>query len=283
MTRAPIDHRFNCKADYTTLNPPSIIWATDSLTATNEQDISPCPEAANDTPDIHNLINLVKQTGTPPGFQRWTTDHTCILAASNPPLVLGGDWHVDCPQFKINSTVIFNGGNVVFDGDVSIQASGTLAVNTTAGIPGDPDTYSAATPEAWVFLRNGALKKAGQGSLYLHNTTLYASKTSTIDMAGGTGTVLWVAPNQGDFDDLALWSDSPDRHKFAGQAALTLEGAFFTPLATIQYTGLGSQSQVRAQFIADKLHVGGNGTLIVAPEFGRAVVFPTNPTTTLIR
>ena len=179
--------------------------------------------------------------------------------------------------------MIFNGGIVVFDGDVSIQASGTLAVNTTAGIPADPDTYSAATPEVWVFLRNGALKKAGQGSLYLHNTTLYASKTSTIGLAGGTGTVLWVAPNQGDFDDLALWSDSPDKHKFAGQAALTLEGAFFAPLATIEYTGLGSQSQVRAQFIADKLHAGGNGTLVVAPEFGRAVTFPTNPTTKIGR
>ena len=36
---------------------------------------------------------------------------------------------------------------------------GTLAVNTTAAIPADPSTYSAATPEAWVFLRDGVLKK----------------------------------------------------------------------------------------------------------------------------
>jgi hypothetical protein len=282
LTRAPIDHRFNCKADYTTLNPPSIIWATDPLTAANEQDIPPCPDPANGAPHIHNLINLVKQTGTPPGFQRWTTDHDCVLATSDPPLVLSGDWHVDC-ALNINSTVIFNGGNVVFDGDVSIQASGTLAVNTTAAIPADPSTYSAATPEAWVFLRDGVLKKAGQGSLYLNNTTLYVSKTSTIGLAGGTGTVAWIAPNQGDFDDLALWSDSPDRHKFAGQATLTLEGTFFAPLATIEYTGNGSQSQVRAQFISHRLHAGGNGALVVAPEFGRAVAFPTNPTTDLIR
>jgi hypothetical protein len=134
-----------------------------------------------------------------------------------------------------------------------------------------------------VFLRNGALKKAGQGSLYLHNTTLYASKTSTIGLTGGTGEVRWISPNQGDFDDLALWSDSLIRHKFAGQAALTLEGTFFAPLATIEYTGNGSQKQVRAQFIAHRLHAGGNGALVVAPEFGRAVTFPTNPTTNLIR
>jgi len=134
-----------------------------------------------------------------------------------------------------------------------------------------------------VFLRNGTLKKAGQASLYLYNTTLYVSKTSTISQTGGSGEVRWISPNQGDFEDLALWSDSPIRHKFAGQAALTLEGTFFAPLAIIEYTGNGSQQQVRAQFIAHKLHAGGNGALVVSPEFGRAVTFPTNPTTDLIR
>jgi hypothetical protein len=135
-----------------------------------------------------------------------------------------------------------------------------------------------------MFLRNGVLKKAGQGSLYLHNTTVYASKTSTVNLAGGDkGTVIWIAPDQGDFDDLALWADSSARQKFAGQAALNLVGTFFAPLATIEYTGNGSQSQVRAQFISGRLHAGGNGTLEVAPEFGRAVVFPSPPTTELIR
>jgi len=284
LTRAPVDHRFNCTADYTTLSPPLLVWATDPLTAANQQDIPPCPDSATDAPHIHDLINLVKQSGTPPGYQTWSTaGFPCILPTSTPPLLLPGDWHIDCPQLKVNSTLIFTGGNVVFDGDVSIQASGTLAVNTTAPVPTNPSTYVAATPEAWVFLRNGALKKAGQGSLYLHNTTLYVSKTSTIGLTGGTGEVLWISPNQGDFDDLALWSDSPIRHKFAGQAVLTLEGIFFAPLATIEYTGNGSQKQVRAQFIAHRLHAGGNGALVIAPEFGRAVTFPTNPTTNLIR
>ena len=283
LTRAPVDHRFNCKADYTTLSPPLLVWATDPLTAANQQDIPPCPDWVTDAPHIHDLINLVKQSGTPPGYQRWKTDHPCTVAASDPALVLSGDWYINCEQFRIGSTVIFGGGNIIFDGDVSIQASGTLAVNTTAPVPTNPSTYVAATPEAWVFLRNGALKKAGQGSLYLHNTTLYVSKTSTIGLTGGTGEVLWISPNQGDFDDLALWSDSPIRHKFAGQAVLTLEGIFFAPLATIEYTGNGSQKQVRAQFIAHRLHAGGNGALVIAPEFGRAVTFPTNPTTNLIR
>jgi hypothetical protein len=284
LTRAPVDHRFNCRADYTALNP-SLAWATDPLTAANQQNIDPCADAPTTPPRIHDLIGFVGPSGAPPGFQTWSSAGlSCTLATSDPPLVLSGNWHVDCAKLKINSTLIFNGGNVVFDGDVEIQASGALAVNTTAAIPADPSTYSAAAAAGWVFLRGGELKKAGQGSIYLHNTTVYASKSSTVALSGGSsGTLRWIAPDQGDFDDLALWSDSPQRTKFAGQALLNLEGTFFAPLAVIEYTGNGSQQQVRAQFIARALHAGGNGALVVSPEFGRAVEFPVSPTTELIR
>lgn len=285
LTRAPIDYRFNCKANYTTLSPPSIGWATDPLTAANEQDIAACPDAATDSPHIHKLIDFVGASGAPPGFQRWSnTGYPCSANSATPPLVIAGNWYIDCAHFKINSTVVFTGGNVVLAGDVSIDASGTLAVNTTATDPAEPATYAAATPEAWVFVRDGVFKKSGQGSLYLNNTTVYLSRQSALDLAGAsTGTLRWVAPNQGEFDDLALWSDSPDRHKFAGQVALSLEGTFLAPLAAIDYVGNGSQSQVRAQFIARSLRAGGNGALVVAPEFGRAVGFPADPTSEIIR
>ena len=92
-------------------------------------------------------------------------------------------------------------------------------------------------------------------------------------MAGGSGILRWIAPNQGNFDDLALWGDSPTTHLWAGQAELTLEGAFFTPFATVEYAGTSGQNQVRAQFIANRLHARGNGSLTVAPALGRAIDF----------
>lgn len=117
----------------------------------------------------------------------------------------------------------------------------------------------------------------------MNNATVYLSKLAALDLAGASiGTLSWAAPNQGEFDDLALWSDSPDSQKFTGQAALTLEGTFFAPLAAVKYVGNGSQSQVRAQFIARSLRAGGNGALVVAPEFGQAVVFPGDPTSEII-
>ena len=104
-----------------------------------------------------------------------------------------------------------------------------------------------------------------------------------MEMAGGAGTLTWVAPDQGDFDDLALWGDSATTHLWAGQADLTLEGVFFTPLAQAEYAGTAGQNQIRAQFVAYRLHARGQGLLAVAPGLGRTVEFPLPPESMLIR
>lgn len=268
LTRASVDYRYNCKTDYSTI-PGSIAWATSALTPANAQDIPGCldPQATH----IYDLIATVGAGGTPTGFQSWTgAGYPCTV--QGPPgttiLVPAGNWQVDCPAFIVKRTVVFQGGNVVVDGSVDIESSGILAVNASAG------SYAAVDPEAWVFLRSGLLRKAGDAVLVMNNTFLYASRNAHIEMAGGNGRLTWVAPDQGDFDDLALWGDSPTTHLWAGQADLTLEGVFFTPFAQAEYAGTAGQNQVRAQFVARSLHARGQGTLIVAPEFGRSVQFP---------
>jgi Flp pilus assembly protein TadG len=268
LTRAPVDHRYNCKADYTIIDA-SIGWATEPLTVANQQDIRECTDTP--APHIDDLIAAVGETGTPSGFQTWTgAGYPCTV--QGPPsttiLVPAGDWYIDCPAFVNERTVVFQGGNVVFEGSVDVVSSAILAINAT------PGTYTAVDPETWVFLRSGRFSKAGDAVLIMNNTFLYASKSAHIEMAGGNGALTWVAPDQGVFDDLALWGDSPTTHLWAGQADLTLEGAFFTPLAQAEYAGTSGQNQVRAQFIADSLHARGQGTLIVSPEHGRAVEFP---------
>jgi hypothetical protein len=62
-----------------------------------------------------------------------------------------------------------------------------------------------------------------------------------------------------------------------------MEGVFFSPQATADYSGTADQNQTKAQWIADKLIARGQGVLVVQPEFGRAVEFPVAPQTTLIR
>ena len=139
--------------------------------------------------------------------------------------------------------MIFQGGDVIFDGDVSVASGGLLAINTD---PSGAFPYGPATPPAVAYFRDGNLSKAGGASLLVYNTTVYLSETSSVGMQGGTGTVAWTAPNGGPFDDLAMWSESAASHGFAGQASLELGGAFFAPWARIAYSGNGAQQQVEA-------------------------------------
>ncbi|RPI24426.1 MAG: hypothetical protein EHM57_02745 [Actinobacteria bacterium] len=269
LTRAPADYLWNCKAEYDTLDP-QLSWATEPLTTANEQDIPGCPDTP--APHIDDLIVAVGESGMPGGFSnRWTDSFSCSIPSSNPPVVLSGNWWIDCSSLAVNATVEIDGGSVVFEGDVDIRASGVLSIDNSAGSPG------------WMFLRGGEVKKAGQGTLILRETAVYASKGSSVSMAGGSGSLVWIAPRSGDFADLALWSDSADVHSWSGQANLDMGGVFFTPWATAEYSGGAGQNQVRAQFIADKLNASGNGALFVAPEFGHAVQFPVEPQSVLIR
>ena len=269
LTRAPIDHRYNCWPDYTS-PPAGLGWATDPLTSANEQDIPGC--SAGDPDHIYDLINSVGSSGGA-GFSSWNADlgHNCTQNSSDSDITIGGNVHIDCANFIVRNHITIQ-GDVILDGDVSVtSADGHLDVQNTLGSPG------------WAFFRDGTLTKDGQASLTFNYTAVYMSKTSRVAMSGGGGSLNWIAPDSGDFDDLALWSDSPLVHTWAGQANLNMEGVFFTPLATADYAGTAGQNQTKAQWIADKLVARGQGVLVIQPEFGRAVEFPVSPRTTLIR
>ena len=158
----------------------------------------------------------------------------------------------------------------MFQGDVSVT-----------GGAGDLDIESN---NGYAFFRDGVLTKDGQAELDLEQTFVYFSNTSYVTMVGGSGELEWTAPTTGPFKGLALWSDNPtDVHRWAGQAFLDLEGVFFVPRATVHYQGNGVQQQVAAQFVADKLHVAGNGVLRLKPNAASAVPLDPPISSTLIR
>ena len=272
-TRERADHRWNCFADYTWLsaNPGTVSWATDPLTTANEQNINPCTQG---TPDyIYQLINAVGQTGLPTGLGSWSTwtglGHACNLNPGT-AITVTGNVVIDCPNFTVRRSVTIT-GNAVFNGNVSVTSgSGHFFVGNSLGAPG------------WAFFRGGTLVKDAQAQLTLNYTMVYMSKTSRVQLSGGTGSLTWVSPDSGDFDDLALWSDSPLDHFWAGQASLRMEGVFFMPIAKAFYSGTSSQNQTEAQWIADKLEASGGAALVVTPSVGRSLSFG-GPQTTLIR
>ena len=271
LTRAPIDHRYNCWGNYAS-PPAGVIWAVDALTAP-EQDIPGCTDgtAAN----IYDLINTVGESGKVGGVA-WVADlgNDCtVLADENVTVApFGPHIFVDCEDFNIQGDVAINSRDVIFDGNVHVSSHGSLEIQNPAGNPG------------WVFFRDGVFKKDGQASLSIQHMAVYLSKRSWIDISGGSdGALSWIAPNSGPFDDLALWSDSPKTHFWAGQGQLQMEGVFFTPWALADYSGTSGQNQTEAQWVAYRLVARGQGLLAIKPEFGRAVTFNFDPRTTLIR
>ena len=270
LTRAPVDHRFNCWPDYTS-PPGGVGWAVAALTVGNEQDIPGCTEGDPDY--IYDLINTVGQFGKPAGFLAWNADlgNPCTVDSSNPGIVENGNIWIDCPVFTIKSLVQIN-GFAVFDGDVNVT-SGTahLNLNNSLGSPG------------WAFFRNGDLTKDANADLTFNYTAVYMSKTTQLLMSGGSGSLTWIAPDSGDFTDLALWSDGSLPHFWAGQASLEMEGLFFSPLATADYSGTSGQNQTKAQWVADKLTARGQGRLVISPAPNRGVIFGGIPPTELIR
>lgn len=281
LTRAQVDWRYNCKLVY----PVAM-------------DIQGCRGTATNGPYMDQLTAAIDGVAYPSGltgppFQSYSALHPCGNLAS-PVTVAVGNWVVDC-AITVKDAVTFQGGNVIFEHDVVIDAAGVLSVNTPPSpYPFPPTcTWTAGTafdiadscPEAaFVYLRNGKkLVKRGQGGIVLRNTTMYLHPGSEVVMTGGTGNLVWVAPISGPFEDLSLWSDSNKEIKMGGGAALDLEGVFFAPYANIAYAGGGAQNTARAQFISNTLEVWGTANLTIAPDPNRIIYFPEPRTTILIR
>jgi hypothetical protein len=285
LTRAQIDHEYNCWPDYT--SPlAGTAWAVDPLRDANEQSIGPCPSADGAN---HYIYDLIEKVGPAPGnpvglgiWNSWTgSGGACTYDTSDADVSVSGNFVIDCPTFTVKRHIQIT-GNVVFDGIVNVTSSdGHLDINNSLGSPG------------WAVFRGGRLIKDGQADLTFDHTAVYMSKNSGVAISGGNacpdptdpscGKLTWIAPDSGRFNDLALWSDSASMHQWAGQGQLTMIGVFFSPWATADYSGTSGQNQTDAQWVADKLVTRGQGLLVVTPKFEFPFKVDAVPRTTIIR
>ena len=269
ITRSALDHRYNCQATYPDypldLGNPGLGGIP----------ISPCLDAP--APHIDNLVaDYGGPVGTSPtgSFQQWTifpdgtTRYPCTVDDTTwgpATIAVSGNWWVDCSGGLItgnSKTVFFSAGDVVFDGNVQTKTSATLQVNP------------APTTDHVVFIRNGDLIKNAQSSISLTQTFVFI-QNGRINIGAGTGGLTWVAPLDGNFEDLALWSEAPLQHQIGGQAGNTLTGTFFTPLAgPFSLTGQSGQFQTDAQFVTRRLEVKGQGEVKLHPDPDRTTLIP---------
>ena len=249
VTRAPIDWRYNCQATY----PVYLGIVT----------IDPCPTAS--ATHIDDLVTLLQGPLGPVGFSRWTDTYPCTIGAGT-TVIENGNWWVDCdPRFIVNGgTVIFDDGDVVFNGDIDLRSTGVLEINPSP------------SNDHLVFVRDGDLLKGGQSSISMTRTFVYL-KDGVIDLVGGTGGLVWTAPllPTSNFEDLALWSESPDQHELGGQSGNTLSGTFFTPYADpFTLSGISGQLQTDAQFLTRRLVVTGFTEVLMKPNPETSTLIP---------
>lgn len=217
------------------------------------------------------------------------------------------NWFIDCPNPNNSTqgfnpsghSVTFYQGNLVFTGGINVSQSSGLNINCPLAGSCDPvaNTSSAGSypgscttsdlgatclgantaGASWVYLRssNGGTQFMNSGNnatAYLHYSTVYIEDKSggqgSLQWGSGSGTVLhWVAPIEGPFRNLALWSQGSTQQTLGGAASLAMEGIFFTPQATpFQFQGQGAFTQTKAQFVAFRMDMSGQGTLVMAPD-----------------
>ena len=258
-TRLPMDWRYNCRASYPSYHGLAI---------------NACPQG---TPGYLDLLRTsIGSTGSPGGFQRWRgAGHSCNPAGT---ITVSGNWWIDCPgglSIGTGTSVTFANGNIVLDAGISMTG-GALRFNTSNSVPNlssaclppavtVPCLTTTSTEAAFIYLRTGSINVTGGNLTANHATTILAD--GYVKITGGAPPT-WLAPTEGPFAGLALWSElSSSQFQINGGAGATLEGTFFTPEAKpFTLSGGGSWGQQKAQFITYQLAVSGGANLSLAPN-----------------
>jgi hypothetical protein len=103
-----------------------------------------------------------------------------------------------------------------------------------------------------------------------------AVQSKANSLTSNAGITNWVAPTDGLFKNLALWSESGSGNNSSGGSTTasfglhgggntTVDGVFFTPCAQFSISG-GFTNPQTAQFLTYQLSVGGGSQLIMVPD-----------------
>lgn len=277
ITRKPIDWRYNCKSGY----------ADYPLDASNPTGPGiPIPDCPFSTQAYIDLHTSTYDGGSPlPGtFKSWMGEgYSC--SPNNETISVSGNWHIDCPPSGPNDIgLTVSGGSITIDGNVVMN--GGLDLLNDARMTVNPLKVNMS--DVFVYVRDGIILKRAQSTLILNQTFVYLND-GAVDIRAGSSTppatceedqtlvtgICWSAPQDGDFEDLALWSEANLAHQIGGQGGNNLTGTFFTPGAEpFSLDGQGSQLQFRAQFITRRLEVKGQAVVEMTPDPERTTPIP---------
>lgn len=287
ITRAPVDHVYNCLGSYGTEDwSPAAAASVSSATA--------CEDAGVRPPYLRQLHDRLAGLTSPPAG--WTVVTDCTPSAD---ITVGGpNVYVDCAGgYKPKAITTFADVEMlVFKGELS-----------ATGASGGVTIQGSATRGATVVVR-GNVSFSNQQALNISDAFIYLP-TGYVDI-GGQATVSWHAPNKtlssvcdiydssyvhaapslspvppgACFAPLGLWTNSGAVHNLKGGGGVTVVGSFFTPNADeFRLVGGSGQNLDKAQFFAGKLRVDGGGNVRMIANPDTTVSIPLARTLRLIR
>lgn len=286
ITRAPVEHRYNCRSDYYSAG------AVQHPDPTDPERVAGCD--TGNAPHVDNLVarfqTRTNAQMTAMGFRvvsgaacrNWKTISVSTATHTAAAGVFSGKWYFDCTggnKLAVATGEIFawTGGlgvgssdNIlVINGGISQTGTGRIRLNTQAvavnprcPTPCDPDL------DAIVYFRSGDLETSGSGGVQIYGAFTYFHTGAIKSSADITD---WIAPvgtaydDDGNavnctaytglpvpscFEDLAAWTNNAGEHSLGGQGVMNIDGIFFTPNAgrtgTTQFDLNGGTNQFLA-------------------------------------
>lgn len=287
-------------------------WEYHCSSSTSAPLSAPCPYTRPDYIQLlrgqyNKTIFTPAQAASDPVNWRTIAGSACTVTA---PITYDNSKNtfVDCPTYRVRATTVFQGGTVVFRGNLAVEggasASGCLRFNYRLPATGDGPCVttagaiaaSTASDEMTVYLQDGDVSRsnldyvAPKTFLYQESeeSAPYSASTRFRQMdfgAASSGSIWITAPTAGNFENLAIWTEN-----FAGRSDvsttntingfraatnLVLEGIFFFPNGRVKMTGQPTYfGAARSQFVAWSLEVFGGAQLKLIPDPDRTLLIP---------
>ena len=243
-TRMPVDNVYHCT------NVPTSVLALCT---------TPDPISAVQT------LSTSSSTSAPAGYTTWSSPCTTQSAAVTLP---SGNVWVNCPTFTVkgNALNIPGGGNVIFNGAVSVEAGGFLKANTD----GSADSNGYPVPTNGALQTTLIINSTAAGAFNVQSTSSNVALAQTAVYNGGGVTISgspimrWTPPtapdpSAGGLKSLMYWSESTQPLALSGSPSIFAKGVAFHGNGKLSISGSGLIDLQKVQMWVDTIGISGNG------------------------
>jgi hypothetical protein len=243
-----------------------------------------CP-VANDP--MTPALGLLTAASAPGGYATYPG----ALQSCAPPAAFflpAGNYFVNCPTFKVKGGVVtYGGGNLIFNGSLSIESGGLFLVNTPT------IAFNAGVLPAPVLSATQSLLVVKNGVSITSNGLASMAQTTVVNGAGlslgGGATLMWSPPTNpplttaGSRKGLMYWSEASSTVDLQGGPNISAAGVFFAGNATMTAAGNGDIDLTKVQVWVDRVQISTGGpSLTMAADPDNSVGLD-RPGTSLIR